>query len=128
MEFAVPIGIIVYIILAVVGAVLKSLGSQQRPLPSPSVDPGWPPQEPEPPGLEPRKTLLDLDADRRFEEDDLSSFDEHRPISKHVPEGRQASSRLRVTKRDLMQAIIMSEVLREPRAKRPWPAFIIEVL
>ena len=74
-----------------------------------SVDPGWPPQS-RTTWIRAKKALLDLDADRRFEEDDLSSFDEHRPISKHVPEGGRPR-RLRVTKRDLMQAIIMSEVL-----------------
>lgn len=114
MEFIVPIGIIIYIVLAVVSAVLKAFSTQQATVPQPSPVPMEVTEKPIQAEVEPRPKKVDAEYTPK---DTQRPRPIQRPASSMDGRGRG----LKVTKDDLKRAVVMSEVLREPRARRPWP-------
>lgn len=120
MEFAFPIGIIIYIILAVISAVLRSYTQQQGRPPQRTAQP-LPPQTPEgnssvveplqPTGMGRRGSQLEVSSE-------LESSASAQEQSMHFTKSKRS---LALTRQELREAVIMTELLREPRAKRPWP-------
>ncbi len=117
MEFLVPLGIIIYITLAVISAVLKGLSTQPAPVSTEMPQPVEVAEErvpAAPASKEPSQSY------REVELDDLPGAAPITTVQPASAAGRE--ERRTVTKQDLRTAVVMSEILREPRARRPWPA------
>ena len=124
MEFIVPIGVVIYIIAAVIGAIVQS----KLPKAEPSKENSPRRVSVEPPQLEvdPILTMEEesMDINSEFDSaDDLTveerDGDWELSAAEKIPEKRPR--RLMIESRGLAHAVIMSEVIREPRSKRPWP-------
>lgn len=120
MEVIVPIGIIIYIVLAVLSALMKALPTH----PQPSV-PHQPPVDESEAEAVPMP-VKERAAAKRQPATAQTEYERFPQLPSLLEQPRSAAERPglrpKVSKGDLKQAVIMSEVLREPRARRPWPA------
>lgn len=124
MDYIFPVIFIIYIVSAVIGAVAKTMmAPQQSQFPNKQAD----------------DAMLDAPVFEVLPEVDEEATGEHpRPMVRRVEELHDVEDkssspqmrtdvlprrqRTRVSKADLRTAMIMSEIVREPRSKRPWPA------
>lgn len=117
--------IVVYIVVALISAVLKRAGGQKAAR-------GRPPLKPVPTGIPSAPDLAEAEAPVQIfeesvekEEPDLFQESEFRkrPDEDFAESGDLQWTLSEAPRRrfDLAQAVIMSEILRMPRAKRRWP-------
>ncbi|NLJ74643.1 MAG: hypothetical protein GX331_06570 [Firmicutes bacterium] len=117
MEFIVPIGVIIYIIMAVLGALIQSMASKDQPKKGSSpkrVSVEAPQPEMEPVSIMEADSMDDDYEDESILDDDWEPLKAEKAAQVRIPRWMTEPSRL-------AQAVIMSEVIREPRSKRPWP-------
>lgn len=120
MEFAFPIGVIVYIVLAVVGAVLKSYTNQQARRHHPAGQP-VPPQAPTVPAAQAEHVQADRVVKSAVKPDVYNEFNSLSVVEEKREQVSKPRTARVLSRQDLRQAVVMAEILREPRAKRPWP-------
>ena len=120
MEFAFPIGVIIYIILAVVGAVLRSYTEQQARRHQPAEQP-VPPQVPVVPSAQTEHVQADRVVKSAVKPDVYNEFNSLSVVEEKREQVSKPRTARVLSRQDLRQAVVMAEILREPRAKRPWP-------
>lgn len=123
MEFIVPIGVIIYIIAAVISAIVQSKLSKLEP--SKEISPKRVNVEPSQLEVDPVETM----EEKLMDFEPVDSVDEttveERDWDLEFPTAEKTLNK--PVRRRIMEpgglahAVIMSEVIREPRSKRPWP-------